>query len=158
MIEERFEDCLILKSLGSGYLTRRGSGEFSEGGSRPPRPARKSRAFFYRRGLRFKISISGKMCLKLDPPGQSLACPGGPSRAQSVGLVANHRTWPSSCLESAVWAENGSRSMPGPFRSVWDGSNPLKRTITDKRKHEKVCPSRPRMRLHAPREQKKVKA
>ena len=27
--------------------------------------------------------------------------------------------------ESMVWAENRSRSMPGPLLSVWDGSNPL---------------------------------
>ena len=31
--------------------------------------------------------------------------------------------------ESTVWAENRSRSMPGPLRSVWDGSNPLQGAV-----------------------------
>ena len=31
--------------------------------------------------------------------------------------------------ESTVWAETWSRSMPGPFRSVWDGSNPLRGAV-----------------------------
>ena len=31
--------------------------------------------------------------------------------------------------ESTVWAETWSRSMPGPFRSLWDGSNPLQGAV-----------------------------
>ena len=40
--------------------------------------------------------------------------------------------------ESTVWAENGSKSMPGPLRSVWDGSNPLKGAVPGE-KSQKVC-------------------
>ena len=28
-----------------------------------------------------------------------------------------------------VWPETWSRSMPGPFRSLWDGSNPLQGAV-----------------------------
>ena len=31
--------------------------------------------------------------------------------------------------ESTVWPETWSRSMPGPFRSLWDGSNPLRGAV-----------------------------
>ena len=33
--------------------------------------------------------------------------------------------WPEMGRESTVWPETWSRSMPGLFRSLWDGSNPL---------------------------------
>ena len=31
--------------------------------------------------------------------------------------------------ESTVWPETWSRSMPGPFQSLWDGSNPLQGAV-----------------------------
>ena len=44
---------------------------------------------------------------------------------QSSGPVQKHQIWPEMGRESTVWPETWSRSMPGPFRSLWDGSNPL---------------------------------
>ena len=46
--------------------------------------------------------------------------------------------------ESTVWAENRSRSMPGPLRSVWDGSNPLQGAVPGQ-KSQKVCPKTARL-------------
>ena len=37
--------------------------------------------------------------------------------------------WPEMGRESTVWPETWSRSMPGPFRSLWDGSNPLQGAV-----------------------------
>ena len=86
------------------------------------------------------------------PPGQSLAWSQGlPARpwpgqspAQNVGSGPNHQKWPESGPESTVWPETWSRSMPGPFRSLWDGSNPLQGAVPGK-KSKKVWPSRPRL-------------
>ena len=46
--------------------------------------------------------------------------------------------------ESMVWAENGSKSMPGPLRSVWDGSSPLQGAVLGQ-KSQKVCPKNARV-------------
>ena len=35
--------------------------------------------------------------------------------------------------ESTVWPETSSRGMPGPFRSLWNGSNPLQRAVPDEK-------------------------
>ena len=37
--------------------------------------------------------------------------------------------WPEMGRESTVWPETWSRSMPGLFRSLWDGSNPLQGAV-----------------------------
>ena len=50
-----------------------------------------------------------------------------------------HQKWPEMGPESTVRGDNRSRSMPGPLRSVWDGSNPLKGAVP-KQKSQKVCP------------------
>ena len=55
-----------------------------------------------------------------------------------------HQKWSEMGPESTVWAETWSRSMPGPFRSLWDGSNPLQGAVPGE-KSKKVCPSRPRI-------------
>ena len=41
----------------------------------------------------------------------------------------NQGKWPKLGPESTVWAETWSRSMPGLFRSLWDGSNPLQGAV-----------------------------
>ena len=48
---------------------------------------------------------------------------------QSSGPVPKHQIWPEMGRESTVWPETWSRSMPGPFRSLWDGSNPLQGAV-----------------------------
>ena len=53
----------------------------------------------------------------------------GPSPAPNVGPGPNHQKWPEMGPESTVWAETWSRSMSGPFRSLWDGSNPLQGAV-----------------------------
>ena len=68
----------------------------------------------------------------------------GPSPVPNVGSGPNHQKWPESGPESTVWPETLSRSMPGPFRSLWDGSNPLQGAVPGE-KNQKVCPSRPRI-------------
>ena len=50
-----------------------------------------------------------------------------------------HQKWPKMGPESMVWAEHRSRIMPGPLRSVWDGSNPLKGAVPGP-KSQKECP------------------
>ena len=40
-----------------------------------------------------------------------------------------HQKWSEMGPESTVWPETWSRSMPGPFRSLWDGSNPLQGAV-----------------------------
>ena len=82
-------------------------------------------------------------------PGQGLPAspwpgPGGSSAAQNVSSGPNHQKWPESGPESTVWLETWSRSMSGPFRSLWDGSNPLQGAVPGE-KSKKVCPSRPRL-------------
>ena len=54
-------------------------------------------------------------------------------------LGQKYQKWSEMGPESIVWAENGSRSIPGPIRSVWDGSNPLQGAVPGK-KSQKVCP------------------
>ena len=44
-----------------------------------------------------------------------------------------HQKWIEMDPESMVWAEHRSRSMPGPLRSVWDGSNPLQGAVPAKK-------------------------
>ena len=55
----------------------------------------------------------------------------GPDTSKSPYL--DNRTvtqiWPEIGRESTVWRETWSRSMPGPFRSLWDGSNPLQGAV-----------------------------
>ena len=53
----------------------------------------------------------------------------GQSQAQNVGSGRNHQKWAESGPESTVWLETWSKSMPGPFRSLWDGSNPLQGAV-----------------------------
>ena len=43
------------------------------------------------------------------------------------------KKWPAMSAESTGWAENLSRSMPGPLHSVWDGSNPLQGALLGKK-------------------------
>ena len=117
---------------------------FSEGGSRPPSENKKARLFLFRG--------EKKVWAGPGPPGQSLAWSQGlpaspwpgPSPAQNVGSGPNHQKWPELGPESTVWPETWSRSMPGPFRSLWDGSNPLQGAVPGE-KSQKVCPSRPRI-------------
>ena len=40
-----------------------------------------------------------------------------------------HQKWSEMGPESTVWPETWSRSMPGPFRSLWDGSNPFQGAV-----------------------------
>ena len=47
-----------------------------------------------------------------------------------VRPVQKHQIWPEMGRESTVWPETWSRSMPGPFRSLWDGSNPLQGAVS----------------------------
>ena len=58
-------------------------------------------------------------------------------------LGPKHQKWPEMGPESTVRAETWSRSMPGPLRSLWDGSNPLQGAVPGEKSKE-VCPSRPR--------------
>ena len=37
--------------------------------------------------------------------------------------------WLEMGRQSTVWLETWSRSMPGPFWSLWDGSNPLRGAV-----------------------------
>ena len=50
-----------------------------------------------------------------------------------------HQKWFEMGPESTVWPETWSRSMPGPFRSLWGGSNPLQGAVPGQ-KSQKVCP------------------
>ena len=59
-----------------------------------------------------------------------------------------HQKWSEMGPESTVWAENRSRSMPGPLRSVWDGSNPLQGAVPGQ-KSQKVCPKTARSKARS---------
>ena len=48
---------------------------------------------------------------------------------QSSGPVQKHDICAEMCRELTVWPETWSRSMPGLFRSLWDGSNPLQGAV-----------------------------
>ena len=56
-------------------------------------------------------------------PGWGFRAKFGPDLIFKLGQ--KHQKWPELAPESMVWTENRSRSMPGPLRSFWDGSNPL---------------------------------
>ena len=43
--------------------------------------------------------------------------------------VQKHQIWPEMAQGSTVWPETWSGSMPAPFRSLWDGSNPLQGAV-----------------------------
>ena len=58
----------------------------------------------------------------------------------------NHQKWPELDPESTVWAETWSRSMPGPFPSLWDGSNPLQGAVPGKKSGFLVSPGNHRWR------------
>ena len=71
-------------------------------------------------------------------PSSNRACP-KPGQAQiladqSSGPVQRHQIWPEMGRESTVWPETWSRSMPGPFQSLWDGSNPLQGAVPGRKK------------------------
>ena len=70
-------------------------------------------------------------------PGWGFRAKFGPALIFKSGQ--KHQTWPEMGPESTVWPENRSRSMPGPLRSVWDGSNPLQGAVPGQ-KSQKVCP------------------
>ena len=59
-------------------------------------------------------------------------------------LGRKHQKWSEMTPESTVRAETWSGSMPGPLRSLWEGSNPLQGAVPGE-KSKKVCPSRPRI-------------
>ena len=54
-------------------------------------------------------------------------------------LGRKHQKWSEMTPESTVRAETWSRSMPGPLRSLWEGSNPLQGAVPGE-KSQKVCP------------------
>ena len=70
-------------------------------------------------------------------PGWDFGAKFGPDLIFKLGQ--KHQKWFEMGPESTVWAENWSRSMPGPLPGLWDGSNPLQGAVPGK-KSQKVCP------------------
>ena len=52
-----------------------------------------------------------------------------PKHWPSEAATAADQIWAEMDRESTVWPETWSRSMPGPFRGLWDGSNPLQGAV-----------------------------
>merc|ERR1711966_594265 len=48
---------------------------------------------------------------------------------QMSAVETRHQILSKMGRESTVWPETWSRSMPGPFRSLLDGSNPLQGAV-----------------------------
>ena len=92
----------------------------------PPTRAADSGTFFWAPGWGFGAKFGPDLIFKLDQ---------------------KHQKWSEMGPESTVWAENRSRSMPGPLRSLWDGSNPLKGAVPGQ-KSQKVCPKNARIKSH----------
>ena len=129
---------------------------FRRGVGYPPAQQEKARLFFYSEGVRSQIGISCGVFREtkkkygprawassqgLRPQVWFQGLPAsprpGPSRAPNVGPGPNHQKWPESGPESTVWAENRSKRMPGPLRSVCDGSSPLQGAVLRPKKVKK---------------------
>ena len=94
------------------------------------------------------LEMRRKMCRKKFRNGTQKKVPesaglvGGPRSSFGPDLIfksdQNHQKWPEMGPESTVWAENRSRSMPGPFRSVWEGSSPSPRGPPARKKYARA--------------------
>ena len=92
-----------------------------------------------------KSSGIGRPAWGFLTPAWGLRAKFGPDLIFKLG--SKHRKWLEMGPESTVRAENGSRSMPGPLRSLWDLSNPLQGAVPGQ-KSKKVCPKTARMWSH----------